>query len=130
MYELIHPSKEASRSEVVGIRLTGELAAEDYDRLAPHLEEKARAHGPLRVLVLMEDWNGWDSLTAMWEDLKLDAALNEHASGRLAMVGEEDWERWMTEAAKLLTEGKLRYFDRSALAAAWTWVQEGMAQPA
>lgn len=57
MYELIHPSKEASRSGVVGIRLTGELTSEDYDCLAPHLEEKAKAQGPLRVLV-MEDWEG------------------------------------------------------------------------
>lgn len=65
----------------------------------------------------------------MWEDLKLDATLNEHTE-RLAMVGEEDWERWLTEIAKPLAEGKLRYFDRSALAAAWAWVQEGTAEPA
>ena len=125
MYELLHRNEGSDRSigEVLGIRLAGKLTAADYDRLAPYLKEKAKAHGPLRVLVLMEDWDGWDSLTAMWEDLKLDATLNEHVE-RLAVVGEEDWERWMTEVTKPLAEGKVRYFEPSALEAAWTWLQD------
>ena len=125
MYELLHRNEGSDRSagEVLGIRLAGKLTAEDYDRLAPYLKEKARTHGPLRVLVLMEDWDGWVSLTAMWKDLKLDAALNEHVE-RLAVVGEEDWERWMTEVTKPLAEGKVRYFEPSALEAAWAWLQD------
>ena len=46
------------------------------------------------------------------------------------MVGDEDWERWMTEVSKPFAEGQLRYFDAADLDAAWAWVRAGVSTPA
>lgn len=88
MYETFNRTEE----NIIGIRVSGKLTASDLKAFRPYLEEKARQHGSLRVLFLMEDWHGWDSLAALWEDLKADVRLNAYV-GRLAMVGEEDWEQ-------------------------------------
>ena len=125
MYEILPQSQD----DVLGVRVSGTLTEADYDRLVPFLEARVREHGPLRVLVLMEDWHGWDSLGALWEDAKMDARLNEHAR-RIAMVGDEDWERWMSKLSKPFAEGQLRYFDAADLDAAWAWVRAGVSTPA
>ena len=118
MYDLLGRSER----NVIGVRVTGTLTSSDYEELRPKLEQRTREHGPLRVLILMEDWHGWDSLMALWEDLKTDVRLNEHVE-RLAMVGEEDWEQWMTEISKPFARGTLRYFDVDELEEAWSWVR-------
>lgn len=125
MYEIL----PESTGNIIGVRVSGELTEADYDRLVPSLEARVREHGPLRILFLMEDWHGWDSLGALWEDAKGDVRLNEHVK-RLAMVGEEDWERWMTTLSKPFAEGTLRYFDRAQLDEAWAWIREGEPAPA
>ena len=124
MYELLDRSEENR----VGIRVSGTLTEGDYERLRPLLKQRAREHGPLDVLFLMVDWHGWASLSAMWEDLKTDAALNEKIR-RLAMVGEADWERWITKLAEPFARGEVRYFDRSELEKAWAWVEEHSTAP-
>lgn len=125
MYEILPQSQD----DVLGVRVSGTLTEADYDRLIPFLEARVREHGPLRVLVLMEDWHGWDSIGALWEDAKMDARLNEHVE-RIAMVGDEEWERWMSKLSRPFAEGQLRYFDAADLDAAWTWVREGASTPA
>jgi hypothetical protein len=125
MYEILPQSQD----DVLGVRASDTLTEADYDRLVPFLEARVREHGPLRVLVLMEDWHGWDSLGALWEDAKMDAHLNEHIE-RIAMVGDEEWERWMTKLSKPFADGRLRYFDAADLDEAWAWVREGASTPA
>ena len=119
MYEILKRTNET----VIGIRMTGKLTVADFKTLRPFLEEKARQHGSLRVLFLMEDWHGWDSFAALWEDLKTDLSLNEHVD-RLAMVGEENWKKWMTNLSKPFVKGQVHYFDRTQINEAWAWIEE------
>lgn len=58
MYELL----DRTKGSTVGIRVTSTLTCEDYEALRPLLEQKAREHGPLRVLLLMEDGAGGTAL--------------------------------------------------------------------
>ncbi len=117
----MHQILSRSRDAFVGIRLSGTLTQADYDTLVPFLRARIRERGPLRLLVLMENWHGWDSAGALWEDAKMDARLKQHAE-RIAMVGDEDWERWMTKFAKPFVEGKVRYFALDQIDAAWKWL--------
>lgn len=125
MYERL----DRSKGNIIGIRVSGKLTEADYHRLAPWLEQKVRRHETLRVLALMEDFHGWDSLSAAWEDLKMDAYFNEYVE-RLAVVGNAEWERWMTRLSKPLAEGELRYFDRTRLDDAWAWLRDEAAATA
>ena len=60
MYEILPRSQD----DVLGVRVSGELTASDYQELRPRLVQKAQEHGPLRVLFLMDHWHGWDDLPA------------------------------------------------------------------
>ncbi|NNF03101.1 MAG: STAS/SEC14 domain-containing protein [Rhodothermales bacterium] len=70
----------------------------------------------------MEDWHGWDSLSALWEDLKTDLHLNDQVE-RLAMVGDENWHKWTAMLTTPFAKGTVRYFNRDQFEDAWAWVQ-------
>lgn len=117
MYEQLDRTKE----NCIGIRVSDRLTEDDLKRLRPFLEERAREYGTLYLLMWMDDWHGWASLSALWEDLKTDLEINENVE-RLAMVGEADWERWMAKLTAPFAHGEVQYFDREELEEAWEWV--------
>jgi len=118
MYELLDRKTESC----IGLRISGRLTEEDLRRLRPFLEERAREHEALYVLLWMDDWEGWASLSALWEDLKTDLSINENVK-RLAVVGEANWEQWMTKLTEPFAYGKVRYFNESELEEAWAWIE-------
>ena len=62
---------------------------------------------------------------AMWDDMNL---TRRHYADfdRIAMVGDRWWERWLATICKPFTHAKVRYFDASKVADAWTWLREGV----
>lgn len=119
MYEL-----SQSVGNVLGIRLHDTITSDDYERFRPVLDERTRRHGKVRLLVHMDDFDGWGDLEALWEDAKLGAAHYRNVE-RLAMVGEEQWQRWVTRLTALFAPGEVRYFDQDDFDAAWGWIREG-----
>ncbi len=109
--------------QVLGVRVSGSITGDDYERLRPLLDERVRQHGAVRLLVWMVDFDGWGDLEAAWEDLKLDAAHYADVE-RLAMVGDERWEAWVAKATDFLAPGDVRFFDAARLDEAWAWVRE------
>lgn len=120
MYELL-PQTEGN---VLGVRVSGTITGDDYEHFRPVIDERVRRHGKVHLLIHMDAFDGWDDLDALWEDLKLDAAHYTDVE-RLAMVGEERWQDWMTRLTDLLAPGDVRYFDENDLDGAWAWVREG-----
>lgn len=118
MYEVL----DGSEGNVIGVRVTGKLKKEDYERLEPWLEKEVERHGKLRALVLMDDFEGWDSLSAAWEDLKIDVRYNKYVD-RVAMVGDATWQKWVTKLSDPLAHAELKYFEKSQLDEAWAWVR-------
>jgi universal stress protein A len=113
---------DKTSDNVIGIRLSGKLSEEDYDCIEQRLHERLQQHGKLRLLIDMDDFEGWESLGALWEDLKLDVRHNNDIE-RLAMLGEKGWQRWMTLLSQPFVKGTMRYFDRKDLATAWVWLR-------
>jgi hypothetical protein len=117
---------EEAGGKVLVVNLTGKLQKEDYQRFVPEVERLVKAHGKVRMLVLMHDFHGW-TMGALWEDIKFDW---KHFSDieRLALVGESKWEAGMAGFCKPFTHAQIRYFDAANAAAASAWIQEGVAQ--
>lgn len=124
----MHEILDRSRKSVIGIRISGTLTSDDIQSLRPYLEQKVQEHGQVRLLILMDDWHGWDSLVSLWEDLKMDLSLNRHVS-RIAMVGDRIWEKAVSGITGLFAHGDVQYFDRRRLEHAWSWI-DGAAEPA
>ena len=78
--------QHTSAAQILEVRLTGTLVADDYARIVPDIERRIRDVGKLRLLVIMHDFHGWNA-GALWEDLKFDVRHFADID-RLALVGE------------------------------------------
>jgi len=117
MYKVLTPAED----KVIGVHVEGTLSKEDYDNFELLLKDTLEKHGKARLLVHLENFEGWDSLAAAWKDLELDV---RHYSDfeKLAVVGENRWQEWGTKIAQPFTRAKVRYFDHADLDAAWKWI--------
>ncbi len=88
MHEIV-----SEEGKVIRVRVSGKLTQEDYDKLIPAWQRVIASQGAMRMLLLMEDFHGWD-LHAAWDDLHFEIT---HASKieRVAMVGDQAWQKWM-----------------------------------
>jgi len=80
------PIEHGKEHQFVTIRASGTLTSNDYDAALPELKHAMElAEGPLRVLIRLEDFSGWE-IGAAWKDLKFDI---RHGSdlGRIAVLG-------------------------------------------
>ena len=114
--------QELESGRVLLVRVSGELGAADYHPFVEEAEGLIEKWGRLRLLVELHDITAF-SLGAIWEDLKFDL---QHFGDleRLAVVGEQHWQLWMTELAKMFVAGEVKFFSSSHMAEARAWLQE------
>ena len=111
---------ETNSGKMVEIHLTGKLGKEDYENFVPAVERLVQQQGKINLLVDMHDFHGWTA-GALWADTKF-AMHHFHDIGRLALVGETQWEKGMATFCKPFTTAEVRYFDRAKIDEARTWV--------
>ncbi|MEX2671218.1 MAG: STAS/SEC14 domain-containing protein [Phycisphaeraceae bacterium] len=113
---------EEKRGKTITVHVTGKLSRADYQQFVPQVERAVAEHGKIRILVVMDDFAGWD-MGALWEDIKFDA---KHFSDveRIAMVGEKRWQEGMAHFCKPFTKAEIRYFERGQLPEAHLWLEE------
>ena len=107
-------------TDLIVVRASGTLTQKDYDHAVPELENAlALARGPLRVLVRLEDFRGWE-IGALWRELSFGL---EHRGdfGRIAVVGETRLEEWGAALAAPFAGAEMRFFptERGDEAEAW-----------
>lgn len=111
----------SEEGRLIRVRVSGKLTQEDYDKLIPAWQRVIASQGAMRMLLVMEDFHGWD-LGAAWDDLHFELT---HASKleRMAMVGDKRWERWMAKIGEIFAPEMVKYFDTSEIAEAERWVR-------
>ncbi|SDU16152.1 STAS/SEC14 domain-containing protein [Stappia sp. ES.058] len=117
MIEIEHLTDE----DIIVIRASGTLTAQDYDSAVPELEHALDlSKGSLRVLVRLEGFKGWE-MGALWRELKFDLKhLNDF--GRIAVVGERTLEKWGTTLSAPFTKADMRFFSTDKEAEAQEWL--------
>jgi hypothetical protein len=108
--------------KVLAFKMSGKLHDEDYKTFVPMVDSAIAREGKVRLLAQFEDFHGWD-LHALWDDIKF-ATTHCTKIERIALVGDQKWEKWMAAVCKPFTMAKIRYFDSSAIGAAWAWLAE------
>jgi len=103
------------------VRASHTLTHSDYKNFIPIVEKLIKKHGKIRLLFEMADFHGWSG-TALWDDIKFDF---KHFGDidRLAMVGENTWEKGMSMFCKPFTSAEIRYFEKSRIEEARSWLQ-------
>ena len=87
---------------VVGIRATGEVNKNDYEKvLIPRMEELVRRQGEINYLLVLETEVQNFSASAWWEDFKL-GLKNFTKWNKVAIVTNQKGVEWFSDAFRLL----------------------------
>jgi hypothetical protein len=108
--------------QVLAFKMSGKLHDEDYKKFVPLVDEAVAKFGKVRILAQFHDFHGWDA-HALWDDIKFSTTHCTKIE-RIALVGEESWEKWMATVCKPFTMAKIRYFDSDETKAALSWLAE------
>jgi hypothetical protein len=110
--------------KVFGMRVSGKLLHQDYQRFVPMLEKLIDDHGSIRCLVEMTDLHGVE-LRALWDEVRFDVCHARQIE-RCAVVGDRAWEAWMTKLSRpIFFNAEVRFFDLADREKAWQWIEEG-----
>jgi len=108
---------------VVGLRATGEVTKEDYQRIVEPLFEDVRARGePIRFLFLFPE--GFERFTAgaAWQDAKVGMRYLRLLE-RCAVVTHKRWLRNAVRAMALVAPTRLHVYDLEDLDEALAWLE-------
>jgi hypothetical protein len=105
---------------VIRIDCQGKLTKDDLQRMHQLLHERLPALGRPGLVIGLDEFDGYDSPGAFVEDFRMDLAHRNDFS-RIAMVGENTWEKWGANLADALTTGELKWFDTGEMKRAMGW---------
>ncbi len=119
MHEII-----SENGSLIQVRVSQKLTQADYDDLIPRWEALIAREGSMRLLLLMENFHGWD-LHAAWDDFRFEA---RHAAKveRVALVGDQSWEKWMTKLGSFFVGDQVKYFDAAQIREAERWLHDSL----
>ncbi len=111
---------ESAEAQLLEVQASGKLSKEDYEHFEPAVSGLIGTSGKIKILFVMRDFHGWD-LGAVWEDIKF-ATKHCRDIDKIAMVGENAWEKWMATICKPFTMSSIKYFDAGEEGAAREWL--------
>jgi hypothetical protein len=112
--------KEYDNAQAVEIELKGRLSTEEFDAVAKRLEAFITRHGKVRVLEIVEDFEGMDA-TAFWHDLKFSLRHLKDFS-RCAIVANPDMHHLWSSLVAPFMSCEVEHFAPGEEAAARDWL--------
>jgi hypothetical protein len=110
-----------SSGSLVSVKIKGELKKSELDQIQALAIELIKRWGKVRVLVILEDFQGWER-GENWGDITF-AVEHDNDIEKVAIVGEESWkEPVLAFFGKPFRKLSIEYFDPSQLARARAWV--------
>jgi len=107
---------------VVGIHAAGEVSKDDYEKvLIPRLEELVQRQGEINYLLILETDVSNFTAGAWWDDFKLGLKHFKQWN-KIAIVTDQKWVEWISDAFRLFIPGKSRGFSLAELDDAIKWV--------
>ena len=113
---------------VVALECSGRLSERDLEEMHAWIDQQVARHDRPALVILMGAFEGYESPSALWADMRIDA---RHAGDftRVALVADETWIGWAAKAGDLLTHAELRCYipDAREDAIAWAAAEVGSA---
>ena len=119
--------KEYDNAHAVEIALDGRVSTEEFEALAARLEAFIARHGRVRVLEIIQDFEGMDA-GAFWQDVKF-SLRHLHDFSRLAIVSTPDVHHLWSSLVAPFMRCKVEHFapDQTEAARDWLMWPEGAA---
>lgn len=105
----------------MSIKASGKSSHHDYEKhLIPELEKAFQAHQKIKLLVDLEDFEGWE-WQAVWDDFKVGI---QHIGDyeKIALVGNAAWEEYLLKFFNFFLAGEFKYFDVKDREKAKAWM--------
>lgn len=110
-----------TKDGILVVRISGKLASAELAAVQQRAAEIAKAHRRLRILVLAEDFEGWEK-AGNWGDLSFQMENDQYIE-RMALVGEKKWAALaLLFTAKGLRKFPIEFFPPDAVAEARAWL--------
>lgn len=107
--------------KILELTVSGQFVDNDFKKLESTFQRLAKQQGKIRVLLQMIDFHGWDGV-ALWDEVKFDVKHFGEIE-RLAMVGDKQWEKFLSAFCRPFTTAHVRYFDKGAITEARIWLE-------
>lgn len=118
-HEILHSNEDG----IVHARLSGAMTLADQQALEDLARRLIDAGGKVRLLVTLEDFEGWAKDSAWGDDLGFQLDYGNEIV-RIAVVGDP---RWKDQALMFVGKGfratEIEYFQPDSLAGAKGWIQ-------
>jgi hypothetical protein len=107
-----------SNENVLGFHVSGDVTREDYDTLVPAVQTIVDESGSVRLLLDLTDFH-WEKVEAWAADLRFGKTYHNSIE-RMALVGNRQWEKWLTRLAAPFYAREAKYF--ADVDQAWDWL--------
>lgn len=108
---------------ILTFRISGKLSEAELRSVQTRAAMLIQQHGAVRILILTEDFQGWDA-KGDWDDLWFQDQ-NDQYIARLAIVGDRKWEELsLVFTAKGMRPFPIEYFAPAEEAQARAWLEE------
>ena len=118
-HEILHCNEDG----IVHARLSGAMTLADQQALEDLAKRLIDAGGKVRLLVTLEEFEGWEKDAAWGDDLGFQLDYGNDIV-RIAVVGDQ---RWKDQALMFVGKGfrdtEIEFFQPDALAGAKAWIQ-------
>ncbi len=120
MFEILPESHD----DLLAVKARSSLTVDDYEKvMIPKLNELFEKYKTVRCMIIFdEDFSGWASLHAAWDDAKLGL---EHPNDfrKIALIGSPKWMDWGMMIFGLFARGEFKFFPREKTKQAWEWLE-------
>jgi len=113
---------EQSTDKILAVKASGILTHEDYENFLPLLDASINTESHIGLYV---DISGFEGMTphAMLDDFLTGIKYYWNFT-YVAVVGGEQWMKFLTEFTDWITPSDLEYFDEKDADKAWKWLQD------
>ncbi len=112
--------KEHDNAQAVEIRLSGRVSTEEFDRVAAKLEAFIARHGEIRVLEVVDDFEGMDA-AALWHDVKFSFRHLKDFS-RIAVVSSPEVRNLWSSLVSPFIDCEVEHFPPDQIEDARDWL--------
>ncbi len=111
---------ETTKENLIAVKLEGKISKSDVEKIHALIHKILQSDNKVDFYFEMHNFQGYD-LQGLWADIKVDTS---HISdyGKMAFVGEKNWQEWAVKATDLFTGSEVKYFDLENKEEAKKWV--------
>ena len=111
------------RTNVLTLSPSGELTAADFKQLTDVVDEYNARNGPLTgLMILAEDFPGWDRFATLFQHLKF-IRKNRHQVKKVAAVSDSRFLTIMPHIIDHFVQAEVRHFDYMDKEQALSWLE-------